>query len=222
MKLRSPFSSSSSKSKSRQSATEKKLQKELDAARARITAFETENAKLAADRKELIRRIQVIKTKVSAKIREVQAGVQKRLESSDASRETKTGIASYMKAGFGAALGVIAALAVVNLAVGAIAAISDDGDSGNSGNSENSGNDDLPSENLDEDEGVSEDFDDGGGDVGAFQGFEGGGIVASAAKKKKKVTGKKKNIASPSSSQKNKNKNKNKKKSSPSKATRRN
>jgi len=97
------------------------MQKELDAAdeilviRGRIAALEIENAELASDHKELIRRIQVIEANVSAIIREVQAGVQKRPDSGYASLDTKTIIETSIKAGFGASLGVVATIVVVQV-----------------------------------------------------------------------------------------------------------
>ena len=87
----------------------------------RIKELEERNVGLVAQRDELVKRIALIKVRVTAKMKELQSGIQRRIQADkNIPPESKSNILEYVKQGFFTAIGVIAAIAVVDLLVGAL------------------------------------------------------------------------------------------------------
>ena len=97
---------------------------ELAVLRERTARLEAENRELQRQRDALVARMKDIRTKVEAKVREIQAGVDRRLRDGD----DRSSIMEYIKGGFGTMLGVIAALAVVDLVAAGFEGLASGGD----------------------------------------------------------------------------------------------
>lgn len=133
------------KTKSIKSKSPKALKAKTDVkARTKIALLTAENKALRLQRDEMASRFAALKLRLTQQFKEMQEGVQQRISNGD----TKTGIMEYMKAGFGTALGVIAAIAVVDLVVDAVDDIRDDshddnGDDNGYGNDDGDDGDDM-------------------------------------------------------------------------------
>jgi hypothetical protein len=133
----------------------------------RIGQLEAENAMLKQQRDAYVANVKAMKKQLEAKFKELQAGVKERIDRGD----SKSSIMEYLKAGFFTALGVIAAVLVVDAVA---AAIQDDGGNANANANANNAN----ANNADVD-----------ADVGDFGGLElgGGGGKAKAKAKAAKA-----------------------------------
>ena len=119
--------------------------------------------RLRAENKALRRQIEQIKTKVRAKFAEIQRGLKARMDKDPAmTPASKAGVMEYVKAGFFSTLGVIAAIAVVDVVA--------------------EGADDLFSEGEDAAAGAADD------DAFVESLFEGGGGRKTTTKNKKTTT----------------------------------
>ena len=90
-------------------------EEEVDVLRARVKYLETENGKLIAEKEIMAKRVEEVKRSIEHKLKEIQEGISQKLDRGD----SKSSIMEYVKAGFGAMLGALAALLVVNLAIDA-------------------------------------------------------------------------------------------------------
>lgn len=100
---------------------------DLKVAFARIAYLEAENARLTAEKAAMAKRVEEVRKSIQDKLENIQAGIRERLNRG----ESDSSIMSYVKAGFGTMFGVLAALAVVDLAVGAFDEIGDGFDGSN-------------------------------------------------------------------------------------------
>jgi len=156
---------------------------ELREAQHKIALLVAENGKLVAEKDAMAARMERAKAEIQQRMATMQAGIQERLQAG----ESKSGIMEYVKAGFGAMLGVLAALLVVNLAVGALDALTSSPNNDATYDDEASPSmesDDVPSSNS----GMGDMFEFGGG---------GGGV--SARNKQGKQQAKKTNTLNTSS-----------------------
>jgi hypothetical protein len=85
-----------------------KVNGERDALAAEAKLLRLENEALKA-------RLGGLKAKVQARLREIERGVEQRLKASKVPTVQRRGILDYMKVGFGATLGSLAAIAVVDV-----------------------------------------------------------------------------------------------------------
>lgn len=88
---------------------------EIQTLRDRVIYLEAENGRLIAEKQMMTKRIQEVKAGIETKLRDIQEGVARRMDRG----ESNSSIMDYIKAGFGAMLGALAALLVVNLAIDA-------------------------------------------------------------------------------------------------------
>lgn len=133
---------------------------------AKIALLTAENATLQKQLDDTVARIAALKTSLAKRFKVMQEGVKERIDKG----ESKSGIMDYMKAGFGTALGVIAAIVVAEVVVDGIKDIVDDGNDGDDrddGNDSNEGGDDGDNGND------GDDGDDGGDDGDSWFGGAG-------------------------------------------------
>jgi hypothetical protein len=145
------------KKKSQKAAASKLQPKsgdDVETLRARVTYLEAENGKLIAEKQAMAKRMEEVKRSIEDKLKEIQRGIGERMDRG----ESKSSIMEYVKAGFGTMLGVLAALIVVNLAIGAFDAVTSDSSPSNDASS---GANDSGGNNA-----SSTTAEDGDGDVG--------------------------------------------------------
>jgi hypothetical protein len=126
-----------------------------------IGKLEAENAMLKQQRDAYVKNAKVMKTKLEAKFKEIQAGVKERIDRGD----SKSSIMEYLKAGFFTALGVIAAFLVVDVIASGIEELASDDEEPAA---DEGGEDDAG-------DGDAGDGDAGDGGFGDFAEFEFGG-----------------------------------------------
>lgn len=90
-------------------------QKKDNTATAKHDALVAEAKFLRLENTELKARLSGIRAKVQARMREIERGVEQRLKTAEVPAQKRAGIMEYMKVGFGTMLGVLAAVALVDV-----------------------------------------------------------------------------------------------------------